>query len=144
METRNPPTGHSTDNARQLGTGEMFIAKVEDGVFYGVLTVGGVEYKEPLPELIGQLPVEKQIYWMRRCIDKLRARAKKVKALERAKAERKLRAAKGVMQEKALADQLKAMGVERVEEPPKLEWVPQTFDTKTGETLPEGNEVQNG
>ncbi len=119
--------------AQPIAFGETFNVEVVDGVYYGALTVGGVTFRQSLPEGIAQYPEEKQRYWMKRCIDQLRSKSKKLKTVERAKAERKLRIGKRIIQEQALVDQMTAMGIDRVESP--------ETDVVSGYHFPDGTVV---
>lgn len=104
----------------------------EDGRFYGVLVVDGQEFREPLAEALTQLPIEKQKYWMRRCIDRLEQKAKAFKNQVLARKARALMAANRTMREVETAQFFESIGVERIE----------GNEAGNGQRL--GNEVGNG
>lgn len=88
----------------------------ETGRYVGILTVGNKVFTEKLPEDIKTMPEAKQNYWMQKTIRQLKARSKRTATIELAKEGRKIIAARRVMQEVRLHQQLEAMGVERWEE----------------------------
>ena len=105
----------------------------EDGRFYGVLVVDGQEFREPLCEVLNQLPIDKQKYWMRRCIVRLEQKAKAFKSQTLARKARALMAANRTMREVETAQFFESIGVERVEE---------GNEVGNGDKL--GNEALNG
>lgn len=98
---------------------ETFDAIQEDGRYYGVLKIGDTEFREALPENIGQMPQEKQNYWMQKTIRTLKSRSKQAANQALAREGRKIMAARRVMQEVRLHQQLEALGVERWEDKPE-------------------------
>ena len=95
---------------------EQFDCKHEHGKYVGILTVGDKEFRQELPENIGEMSVKKQEYWMQKTIKQLKARSKQDARLELAKEVRKHMAARRVKQECETAAFFESIGVERVEQ----------------------------